>query len=260
MNRTVEIRSYQLRSGMGPEFHRLVWETSMPMLERWKVDVIAAQPSRHNPDEYILIRSYDSPDARQKSQDAFYGSDEWKKGPRDAILALIEHYTTVVVELPAATVEALRAAFHEPESKREIVSIRVIDAPRDAIFDAWIDPARLARWWGPSGFTNTFHVFEAKPGGRWHFVMHGPDGKDYRNESEFLEIERPNRIVIRHITGPRFVVTATFAEEAGKTRLRFRQLFDTVAAYENVKSFAVEANEQNFDRLEAELTRPVGRP
>lgn len=138
-------------------------------------------------------------------------------------------------------------------SDREIVSTRVFGVPRERVFQAWTDPLQLARWWGPKGFTNTFEVFDPKPGGSWRFVMHGPDGTDYRNESRFIEVAEPERIVFRHITGPLFQATATFADEGGGTRITWRMLFDTVEAYEKVKVYAVDANEENFDRLEALL-------
>ena len=140
-------------------------------------------------------------------------------------------------------------------SEREIVSTRVVDAPRELVFRAWTDPDHLAHWWGPKGFTNTFEVFDLKPGGLWRFVMHGPDGVDYKNESVFVEIVKPERIVFQHETGPRFQATATFAEQAGKTMVTFQMLFKTAAECEKVKVYAADANEQNFDRLEAQLAK-----
>ena len=141
------------------------------------------------------------------------------------------------------------------DSDREIISTRVLAWPRERVFRAWTDPQHLARWWGPKGFTNTFQEFDPRPGGRWQFVMHGPNGADYPNQSVFVEIVTPERIVFDHLSGPAFQVTATFAEEADKTRLTFRMRFDTAAECDKVKGFAVGANEENFDRLEAELAR-----
>jgi uncharacterized protein YndB with AHSA1/START domain len=123
------------------------------------------------------------------------------------------------------------------------------------VFRAWTDPEHLVRWWGPKGFTSTFQAFDLRPGGVWRFVMHGPDGLDCKNKSVFVEIVRPERIVFQHVSGPAFLVTATFAEQAGKTKVTFQMLFETAAACEKVKGVAVAANEQNFDRLEAELAR-----
>jgi len=135
----------------------------------------------------------------------------------------------------------------------EELAARVLDAPRELVFRAWTDPDHLAKWWGPKGFTNTFQEFDLRPGGVWRFVMHGPDGVDYKNKSVFVEVVKPERIVFHHVSGPRFQVTATFAGQAGKTMLTFHMLFDTAAECAKVKGYAAEANEQNFDRLEAQL-------
>ena len=93
----VEIRTYRLVPGSGAEFHRLVVEASLPMLERWHVDVVAFGPSLDDPDLYYLIRGYESVEDLQRSQDAFYGSDEWRDGPREPIVSLIESSISVVV-------------------------------------------------------------------------------------------------------------------------------------------------------------------
>ena len=108
MSRFVEIRSYNLKPGSRDEFHRLVAELSIPMLERWRVDVVDYGPSLHDADSYFLIRAYDSLEDRQQSQDRFYGSEEWRQGPREPILALIESFTSVVLEMDDATVRGLR--------------------------------------------------------------------------------------------------------------------------------------------------------
>lgn len=137
----------------------------------------------------------------------------------------------------------------------ELVTARILNAPRELVFKAWTMPEHLAQWWGPKGFTNTFQEFDLRPGGTWQFIMHGPNGTDYQNKSVFVEIVKPERIVIQHVSGPRFQVTATFEDVNGKTRLTFRQLFETAAEFDKVKSFAPEANEQNLDRLEALLAK-----
>ena len=138
---------------------------------------------------------------------------------------------------------------------REIVTTRVLNAPRELVFKAWTDPDQLVHWWGPKGFTNTFHEFDMRPGGIWRFVMHGPDGIDYQNKSVFVEVVNSERIVFDHVSGPRFQVVVTFAEQAGKTTLTFRMRFESAAECDKVKAFAVEGNEQNLDRLEAQLAK-----
>ena len=140
------------------------------------------------------------------------------------------------------------------ESEQEIVSERVLDASPEQVFEAYRDPERLARWWGPAGFSSTFKEFEFRPGGAWKFTMHGPDGTDYYNESEFIELEPAKRVVLEHLRPMhRFMMTMTLAEEAGKTRITWRLRFDSVEECERVKQFVVPANEQNLDKLAAEL-------
>jgi hypothetical protein len=108
VKRWVEIRSYNLKEGGRDEFHRLVVQNSIPMLARWEVDVVAFGPSTHDESSYYLIRAYDSLADREASQDAFYSSDEWRQGPREAIIALIESHTSIVIEMEAAVADLLR--------------------------------------------------------------------------------------------------------------------------------------------------------
>ncbi|MGZ3751565.1 MAG: SRPBCC domain-containing protein [Mucilaginibacter sp.] len=84
---------------------------------------------------------------------------------------------------------------------REIVITRVFDAPRDLVFKTWTDPNHLINWWGPSGFTNTFHEINIKPGGKWRFTMHGPDGINYANLITFSEVVIPERLAYEHGSG-----------------------------------------------------------
>jgi ketosteroid isomerase-like protein len=104
----VEICSYNLPPRTRDRFHQRFERDSLPMLRRWKVDVVAYGPSLHDQDSWYLMRAYPSLDERQRSQDAFYGSDEWKKGPREAVLADIDSYTTIIVRLDEATLRGLR--------------------------------------------------------------------------------------------------------------------------------------------------------
>lgn len=143
----------------------------------------------------------------------------------------------------------------DPSAAREIVSTRHFQQPRETLFAAYADPQRLARWWGPAGFRNTFALFEFRPGGHWRFTMHGPDGKDYANHSVFREVEAPARIVLEHLNAPHFEMHITHTEEAGGTRLTWRMRFDDARTRDAVARYAVPANEQNFDRLLAELGR-----
>jgi uncharacterized protein YndB with AHSA1/START domain len=130
---------------------------------------------------------------------------------------------------------------------------RVLPFTPERIFAAFARPELLARWWGPSGFTSTFEVFEFEPGGRWRFVMHGPDGTDYPNENVFRELERASKIVIEHVSEPRFVLTVTLIPEGAGTALSWTQAFEDAAIAARVRPIVEPANEQNLDRLTAVL-------
>ena len=106
--RTVEIRSYNLKPGMHQRFRRLFDKEAFPMLKRAGIDVVAFGPSLHDENSWFLVRSFSSVGERQASEDAFYGSREWREGPRDAVLDCIKSYTPVVVELDDKTVGELR--------------------------------------------------------------------------------------------------------------------------------------------------------
>jgi uncharacterized protein YndB with AHSA1/START domain len=134
-----------------------------------------------------------------------------------------------------------------------LTNTRLIAASPRAIFAAFERPDKLAKWWGPDGFTNTFQTFEFKPGGRWVHVMHGPNGANYPNESVFREIERDRKIVIEHVFVPWFTLTVTLTAEGDQTRLDWVQAFESAEVAEKFRPLAETANEQNLDRLEAVL-------
>ncbi|HWK74045.1 MAG TPA: SRPBCC family protein [Povalibacter sp.] len=137
--------------------------------------------------------------------------------------------------------------------ERECVHSRLIGASAQRVFEAIADPVRLARWWGPKGFSSTFEEFEFRPGGRWRLVMHGPDGTDYPNESRFLQIVPSQRIVLEHFSGHHFILTITLTAQGDETRVGWQQVFDTAEHRASIAQFVLEANEQNLDRLAAEV-------
>lgn len=132
-----------------------------------------------------------------------------------------------------------------------------IAAPPDAVFAAIANPARLARWWGPAGFANTIHRFEFEDGGLWQLTMHGPDGKHYPNESRFRAIVPGRSVLIEHLSGHHFLLAIELAPQAGGTRVSWRQTFDTPEHYAAIASFVATANQQNLERLAAEMLGPA---
>lgn len=137
----------------------------------------------------------------------------------------------------------------------EIVSSRIVNYPASRVFEAWSNPEQLKTWWGPAGFTNTFHEFDFRVGGKWRFTMHGPDKGHYENECDFIKIEKPVLIAWQRISKPIFQVVASFGEtEPNKTKITFKMLFATAAECGKLKPFVVDKNEENFDRLEHVLS------
>ena len=142
---------------------------------------------------------------------------------------------------------------------REVVISRVLDAPRELVFEAWTDPRHVGQWWGPHGFTNTIHEMDVRPGGVWRFIMHSPDGVDYVNKVVFIEIVKPERLVYHHgdegVVG--FHVTVTFAEHQGKTLLTMRSVFPTAEELENVceRVGVLEGGKQTLERLGQYVTQ-----
>ncbi|MDP1860173.1 MAG: SRPBCC domain-containing protein [Gemmatimonadaceae bacterium] len=130
---------------------------------------------------------------------------------------------------------------------------RVLAASPQAVFAAFARPDLLAQWWGPSGFTSTFERFEFTAGGRWVFVLHGPDGTDYPNESVFLAIQPDQKIVLEHVVGHWFILTVTLTARGDGTHLTWVQEFRSPDVAEKLRSVVVPANEQNLDRLQAVL-------
>jgi uncharacterized protein YndB with AHSA1/START domain len=139
------------------------------------------------------------------------------------------------------------------QSTAVVSTERVLPANPRTVFAAFEQPDQLARWWGPKGFTNTFEQFEFKPGGRWVFVMHGPNGANYPNESVFREIQPDAEIVIEHVVKPWYKLTVTLTARGDQTHLAWVQEFESPEVAARMRALSGTANEQVLDRLQALL-------
>jgi uncharacterized protein YndB with AHSA1/START domain len=154
-----------------------------------------------------------------------------------------------------------KAAYANGELDREIVLSRVIDAPRDQVFLAWVEPKRMFQWFGPRGFRCEVHqASEAKPGAVWRFDMIAPNGKRFDNRMVFIEVTPHERLVFDHGSdmeddSDRFRVTVTFDEQSdGKTVITLRQLHPSKARRDGTIGFgAVELGYQTLDKLDKYL-------
>ena len=134
------------------------------------------------------------------------------------------------------------------------MSARTFPVPREHLYAAFADPARLARWWGPKGSTNHFAEFDLRPGGRWRFEMRAPDGARYAMDKTFLDVKPGRRVVLRHDqAGHDFTMEMDYEDVPEGTRLTWRVRFASREQLAPVEKAFAEANEQNFDRLAAEV-------
>ena len=141
---------------------------------------------------------------------------------------------------------------------REIYSSRIVNAPLPIAYQAFANPLHLKKWWGPAGFTNSFHEFDLRPGGKWILTMHGPEKGNYENSSIFKIIEPLKLISWTRVSQPLFDMEVEFETISNSTtRISFRMIFDTAEECEKIKHFAGPKNEENFDRLERELPNVV---
>ncbi len=114
-------------------------------------------------------------------------------------------------------------------SEREVVITRIFDAPRELVFKAWTDPEHLAKWYGPKDFTATVIESDVRTGGSYHFHMRGPNYDDHWR-GVYREVVPPERLVFTSPAGPDSIVTLTFEDLDGKTRLTLHHgIFPTVA-------------------------------
>ena len=149
------------------------------------------------------------------------------------------------------------ASAQSATADREIVVSRVIDAPRELVFEAFTEVRHLSRWWGPDGFTTTTRAFDFRVGGAWDFVMHGPDGTDYQEWISWTEIAAPRRIALRHGESPvdpnAFESVVTFAPDGAATRIEMRTVFPTKQLRDEAveKYHAIEGGAQTLGNLAA---------
>jgi uncharacterized protein YndB with AHSA1/START domain len=140
---------------------------------------------------------------------------------------------------------------------------RVIDAPRELVFEAFTDVRHLSRWWGPEGFTTTTRSFAFRVGGVWDFVMHGPDGMEYQEWISWTEIAAPGRIALLHGEFPgdpnAFESVLTFTNDGGSTRVQMRTVFPTKELRDEAaeKYHAVEGARQTLNHLAAYVTEDL---
>lgn len=137
---------------------------------------------------------------------------------------------------------------------REIIITRLVNAPRNRVWEVWTKEEHLAKWWGPNGFSITTHEFTFKEGGVWRFMMHGPDGVDYPNHIVFTKIVKPQRIENDHGGDDgkvHFQATITFDEQENGTLVTMKSVFPSAEELRRVveEHNAIEGGKQTLGRL-----------
>ena len=140
---------------------------------------------------------------------------------------------------------------------RELTITKLLNAPVELVWKVWTDPEHIKNWWGPNGFTNTIFQMDVKPGGDWDFIMHGPDGRDYKNINVFKELIKNEKIVYDHVSFPKHQSTITFTKKGNKTLLSIQMVFETAEERDNtIKTFKADVGlKQNIYRLEGYLKK-----
>ncbi|GAB2879191.1 SRPBCC domain-containing protein [Uliginosibacterium flavum] len=146
------------------------------------------------------------------------------------------------------------AALAVSDNPCEVLITRVFDAPRELVFRTWTEPAHVARWWLPPGFTATECEIDLRVGGRFFLSMRSPEGDDYPCEGIYEEITPPARLIYRgidddrHACGsglpPRGRVTVSFVEQGSQTRLSLHARFASARAREEAMAMGFDSSWQ----------------
>jgi uncharacterized protein YndB with AHSA1/START domain len=158
---------------------------------------------------------------------------------------------------------ATARAAAKPIGETEVVLTRVFDAPRALVFRIWTEPHHLAKWWGPRDFTNAVCELDVRVGGRIFIEMHAPDGTVYPMTGTFREVVAPERLVLAAVAEDRNgnallegLITATFEDEGGKTRLTVREKAVALAPAAGPMLARMETGwAQSLFRLESEVQK-----
>jgi uncharacterized protein YndB with AHSA1/START domain len=149
-------------------------------------------------------------------------------------------------------------------SDREFVMERIFDAPRELVWQVWTQPEHLKQWWGPKDWTLPVCKVDLRPGGVWHYCMRGPNGEESWGKTVYREIVAPTRLVYSDsfsdeagnvVAGmPEMVITLTFEELDGKTKVTARTQFASAADLQSILDMGVaEGATETWDRLERYL-------
>jgi uncharacterized protein YndB with AHSA1/START domain len=143
---------------------------------------------------------------------------------------------------------------------------RIINAPRERVWQAWTDPRQLEKWWGPRGWTTTIYTMDVRPGGKWHYCMRqDEDGMESWGLSTYKEVTAPSRLTYDDAFSdkdgnvnpqmPVMPIEVQFIEQDGKTRLYSITHLDSAETLAQLKEMGMEQGlSETWDRLEELVT------
>jgi uncharacterized protein YndB with AHSA1/START domain len=140
------------------------------------------------------------------------------------------------------------------QEENVLIHTRMLDAPRDLVWEVWTNPEHVKEWWGPNGFSLTTKSMNVEPGKVWDFVMHGM-GRDWDNKIEYAEVKKPSLLSYKHSgegADYDFTVTILFEAVEGKTLLTMKSVFKSKEIIDelNRRVNAIEGGKQTLNRLE----------
>lgn len=149
------------------------------------------------------------------------------------------------------------------QEENMLIHTRMLDAPRDLVWEVWTNPEHIRQWWGPNGFSLTTKSMKVEPGKMWDFIMHGM-GRDWDNKIKYIEVKKPSLLSYKHFSDTAdydFTVSVVFEEIKGKTLLTMKSVFKSKAIIEelNRKVNAIEGGKQTLNRLENYLKMLVNK-
>lgn len=158
---------------------------------------------------------------------------------------------------------------HYPEpltvlSDLEIQRVRIINAPRELVFQTYINPDLIPQWWGPRGITTVVDKMDVRPGGEWRYIQKDPNGEEYAFRGVYREVVPPERLVttfeFEPMPGQVIVDTTVFEDLGNQTRLVVTSLFDSKEALDGMLQSGMEGGaSETWDRLEELLQAELAK-
>jgi uncharacterized protein YndB with AHSA1/START domain len=148
--------------------------------------------------------------------------------------------------------------------KQEIVITRIFDAPRGLVWQAYMDPGLVPRWWGPRSLTTSVVEMDVRPGGRWRYIQRDAGGNEFTFFGVYHSISPPERLVFTFefegMPGHVLLETVTLEDLDGKTKVTDRTVFQSVEDRDGILASGMEeGTAESMDRF-AEVLQELKAP